>query len=210
MLNGYLYNVNELAYNFLYERYRLKKCFTVDEAISKTKLSKEEINELYNKYFILPENIKEKELAKFNFDIFRTNSVSISYTICPTLKCNLGCIYCFEKERELLSMNEAIARDVANFIFTQTERKEINEIRLIWYGGEPLLNFEIIKYIINLLKEKIQNKRINSALVTNGTLLTPEILQELERLSIYRIQVCLDGDEESHNKCRPFKNGSGS
>jgi uncharacterized protein len=76
---------------------------------------------------------------------------------------------------------------------------------MVW--GEPLLNFRIIKYISKFLKKKIRNKKIFAGLVTNGTILNPSIIGEFENLLIRRVQVCFDGDEEYHNKSRPFIGG---
>lgn len=211
ILNGYLYTLKKSNYDVLYKFYRLNKEFTLEEITSQLQLSSREINELMEKYIILPSKTDEKEIAKFIFDSFRRSAFQISFTICPTLECNLSCKYCFEKSRGKFRMNEATAEKVVEFILKQTKEKIENEIiSLIWYGGEPLLNFSIIKYIIQQLQNKLRSKKIISNLVTNGTLLTSEVLKQLKNLSFKKIQICFDGDEKYHDCSRPLRNGGAS
>ena len=75
-------------------------------------------------------------------------------------------------------------------------------------GGEPLLNFEVLKYIVEYAKS-ISHKKINFSVVTNLTLLTPDMIDFIKKHNI-SVSTSLDGDEVLHNTNRPYKNGNGT
>jgi len=81
----------------------------------------------------------------------------------------------------------------------------LKRLAVVWYGGEPLLNFPSIKR----LSEEFLNLGIDysAKMVCNGYLLTPDIAKEIERLHIRNIQITLDGVREIHNKRRPLLGG---
>ncbi len=208
-LNGYLYSFPLSTYDFFLKK--KKTTFSLTEFLTLKLLNEQELNELIKNFIILPCEINEDDIAKFFFDRIRTNRRSLNFVICPTLECNLGCIYCFEKEgRKFSRMDKETGMSVAEWVVKQAElSKETEIISLVWYGGEPLLNFKTIQYITDIIIKKT-SKKITAAILTNGTLLTPQIIKEFSNLHIKRIQTCLDGNQTSHNKTRPFKNGRGS
>lgn len=79
----------------------------------------------------------------YNFQIQLNN---VSYVIAPTLNCNYNCVYCFEnKENRKLRMNFNTAEDILSFIIKQIEsNKLIKSIKITWFGGEPLLSYDLI------------------------------------------------------------------
>jgi len=79
-----------------------------------------------------------------------------------------------------------------------------------FFGGEPLLRFDFIKNVVRYT-EKISPKTIATqfALVTNGTLISPQIASFLKEKR-FILSLSIDGDEETHDKIRIQKNGSGS
>ena len=117
-----------------------------------------------------------------------------SYTILPTLGCNARCVYCYEKGRKPVKMSPEIVEQSIRYIIN-THAKE--SVTLNWFGGEPLLCQSIIDHICEeLLKTGITYK---SHMITNGSLITPEILQKMTDLwNLKRIQVSMDGAESDY------------
>ncbi len=123
-------------------------------------------------------------------------------TIAPTRACNFACPYCFEENRTASIMSEEMEEKLVQFI---EKHKKVTDLSITWYGGEPLLYFEKIKS----LNDKIEKlgKTYSSFLVTNGYLLTPEVISKLNDMKITGIQITLDGRKETHDSRRHLIGG---
>jgi len=86
------------------------------------------------------------------------------------------------------------------------------EVSLDFYGGEPLLSCDLIRSISQRLSKSSAEKGLSYSfsLVTNGTLLTRTLTQELKTLGLKNVKVTLDGPREIHDRSRPFASGKGS
>jgi len=128
----------------------------------------------------------------------------LGLTICPTLQCNFRCPYCFEQNQQNLTImtHETIKR-LINFIESY---KDIRHLSLAWYGGEPLLAFDVIRDITERIKSLSPDFE-GAILVTNGYLLDKSKCDLLNELKIHSIQITLDGPEEIHNKRRFLAGG---
>jgi uncharacterized protein len=135
----------------------------------------------------------------------RYNPVDMALTILPTRGCNFNCVYCYEQERPAIHMDRQTETGIIKFIKSNACLKRLN---VIWYGGEPLLNFDSIER----LSEDILSLGIeySSKIITNGYLLTPEISKEFERLKINGIQITIDGTKDIHDQRRPLVNKKAS
>lgn len=136
----------------------------------------------------------------------------MSATFWVTTNCNLNCKYCYEGEKKLNKvMSTAIVDKAISFILDQF--KSVNEKELVVpiHGGEPFLEFEIIKYIVNEFKNKAKNQGFSVSFVTttNATILNDEILEFIVN-EMPDITISIDGTKETHDKMRPFKSGNGS
>ncbi len=159
---------------------------------------------LDEKGFLIKDNNIEAEVKRYrskNSFLFQGTSLHI---IVPTLRCNLECIYCHASKRGAndkgYDMNEKTAKKTVDFIF-QTPS---NSITIEFQGGEPLLKFDIIRYIMKYAKEKnkITRKDLRFSLVSNFTLMTEDKLDYLIKENI-NLCTSLDGPEFLHNKSRP-------
>lgn len=128
------------------------------------------------------------------------------------LDCNLACSYCYEDNfRGSFYMSSETAD-----LFTETViREQIgkgHEVKVSFYGGEPLLSLQLIKAIAGRLLAAAERAgtKFSFSMITNGTLLTRELVQELVPLGLTGAKVTLDGPSETHNVSRPFASGSGS
>lgn len=116
------------------------------------------------------------------------------YVILPTLHCNARCVYCYEEGRPQTRMApETVEQTLRYILATHAEEG----IKLNWFGGEPLLCPDIIDRISRGVKEAGIPYRSN--VVTNGSLLTPEILEKMLGLWNTRsIQISMDGAEPDY------------
>ncbi|MCI8891937.1 MAG: SPASM domain-containing protein [Eubacterium sp.] len=176
-------------------------------------LEKSIYNDFVAKGIIIEDKVQEDRM----FDYFRNKSrFSVDYisaTILLTWSCNLACVYCYEgagSMKEMMSMSTA--DDFIGFMINQAKRKNLKNMFINLFGGEPLINIDCGLYIISELKKYCnENNLIFSAgIISNGTLLTQEIIDKLVEYNCKQIQVTLDGMPATHNARRVYKNGQGS
>lgn len=136
-------------------------------------------------------------------------SKHIGFTILPTLGCNFRCSYCFENKNQVLH-SKKMSQEVQDVLVDKILQfyQKGYKISLMWFGGEPLMEKAIIDYVSTRLNS--MKVEYNAAMITNGYLLTPEIVNKLAEWKIKNIQVTLDGDEYTHNQRRVLVNGGGT
>lgn len=129
-----------------------------------------------------------------------------SLNIFITEKCNLNCRYCFvKKELQEHQLDFPSLKKVIDwFLSFPGERKTIS-----FNGGEPLLEYPLLKKTFLYAKRKAKEKNIylDIALMTNGTLLSKPICRFLERNQSI-VKISIDGDKTTHDFNRPFKENS--
>ncbi len=132
------------------------------------------------------------------------NSSRLNLTLCPTLGCNFRCSYCYEDtQKDITSMSEETMDRLIDFI---KQYKDIRNLSLTWYGGEPLLKF----HCICDMTEKMEALGVNFkwvGLITNGYLLDSKKIALLNDLHITSIQITIDGPEKIHDSRRVLANG---
>jgi len=148
--------------------------------------------------FLTAENTDDYEQYRKAVTVLRLMSREMAgtktYTILPTTACNARCVYCYEEGMPVCSMNAETADRTAEFI--RKTRWE-DKIKLVWFGGEPLVGSRIISRICGRLTE--MNVPFRSKIVTNATLMTPELLAEA--ISVWRLesaQVSVDGEKAAY------------
>jgi len=162
--------------------------------------------------FLVSDVKKEQEQMRSHFDRINRKTKKFNALIVMNFDCNLACKYCFEggmKGRHYLSYETA---DLLIHFLEKYPLSGGKDISIDFYGGEPLLSFEQMKYLLQKLKSTAENKGQNCSfgLVTNGTLLTGKRAKELASLGINGAKITIDGPRENHNNFRPFKKGAGS
>jgi uncharacterized protein len=123
--------------------------------------------------------------------------------------CNMGCTYCFEKDVPIYQNPNLLRRERADEIlewFFRHQQGTTAHVQL--YGGEPLLNWPVLQYVIERMEGWALGKKIELTkyLITNGTLLNAERIAYLKEHHV-EIQVSVDGDAEAHNRFRILKSG---
>lgn len=161
---------------------------------------------------LLDDDVDETNIISYYFNKSKFNSSTTTATILLTWACNFRCIYCYEGAGEIKNsvMTKSVADSVIRFIINQSNRQNSKHINIMLFGGEPLLNIDIGFYILEKLKNYCDesNKRLSCAMVSNGSLLSIEILNKLVEYGCTMIQITLDGPPEIHNKRRISKSGT--
>lgn len=147
---------------------------------------------------ILVDN-QEDNLNVYLADVLknRYNSSDMALTILPTRGCNFGCIYCYEQDRPNVLMSEQTEKAIVKFVCSNSNLKRLS---VVWYGGEPLLNFDSMVRLTKMFKQL--NIEYSAKIVSNGYLLTKEKADLMKDLAIRNIQITFDGSEEIHNQRR--------
>ncbi len=125
-----------------------------------------------------------------------------------TQACNLRCIYCYE-DKVKATMNQKTAFSAVDWLIQKSEDMRI--IHIVFFGGEPLLNFSLIKDVVQYANLAAYNagKKAIFSITTNGVLLDDEKNQFLKEYQI-RTMISFDGTKELQDLQRPFPTGVGS
>lgn len=158
--------------------------------------------------FLLDQNVDELELIKMNLMQDRYSTKHLGLTIATTINCNLGCTYCYEKEnKNAYKMSDEVHQAIINMV--KARATTLSSLSVTWYGGEPLLAMDTIKYLsaefINICEEN--DIHYDAGIITNGYMLTPKIAQELKACCVSSAQITIDGPEHIHNERRPLIGG---
>lgn len=125
-----------------------------------------------------------------------------------TLSCNLRCIYCYE-DKTNARMDEKTAFRAVDWLIKKAE--DMRTINIVFFGGEPLLNFPLMKAVVEYTNKAAHKAGKQAAffITTNGTLLDDEKILFLQKHQI-RAMISFDGLKELQDSQRPFASGSGS
>lgn len=131
-----------------------------------------------------------------------------------TEECNLRCDYCIYNDKNdgfrNFSPNDMswdVAQKAIDYIL---KTSLMDEIFVGFYGGEPLLKFDLIKKCVEYALNNKKGKKLTFAMTTNGVLMTPDKARFFASIPEFSIMFSLDGDKETHNEHRKMKGGQGS
>lgn len=165
-----------------------------------------DLEKLIEKKFLVPSDFSEQSY----FDGLKEKlkkDIHLMYLL-VSQDCNLTCSYCFEelpiREKGLMPMD--IAEKAVDFFF----KKSTPDRKIIFYGGEPLLNKKVVKAAIKKVRS-YEDKKDSTELVviTNGTLVDRSIARFFSENKV-NVSVSIDGPEEMHDLARIDKMGRGS
>lgn len=156
------------------------------------------ISQMVKKWFLVPENIDQKSLvysfwqSYYHRHPFTRGRLSL-VTIFTTTDCNARCPYCYEYGVQKHTMTSEIAEQAANYIIQNAAPK----LTLKWFGGEPLLNPDVIDGICR--RVDAAGIEYNSSIVSNAYLfdwITDDQIVDTWKLS--RIQITIDGTKDKY------------
>lgn len=130
-------------------------------------------------------------------------------TLSLTHRCNLSCEYCYSGRKLSQDMSEATAQEIVDLAINMTPPGQ--RIEFGFFGGEPLLRFDLIKRITGYIREKEQETGtpVSLGVTTNGTLLTEPILDFFREEGV-GLCISLDGPAHIHDQNRCYRDGRGS
>lgn len=163
--------------------------------------------------FVIDDSVDEVGQFKEWYEKARYNKSMMRATILTTYDCNFACKYCVEEGvKKPLKMDEEQCRSTIDWLINRVDEYQSDDIRLHFYGGEPLMNVMPIDRIASEFSEYSKKNGIAFGfnITSNGSLLKPDLVERLVPLGLGCIKLTLDGDREAHNLKRPFRNGRGS
>ena len=137
-----------------------------------------------------------------NLNPFKEKTNTENLAVMLTYNCQMECSYC-SIDRSRPDMPEDVLFKSIDLLLTSP----LEEVELQFFGGEPLLRWDLIKKGINYAQRKSQqkNKKIKYLLTTNGLLLDEEKTSFLKKYKI-TVMFSLDGDEKTQLQNRPLIN----
>lgn len=124
-----------------------------------------------------------------------------------TQNCNLRCKYCIysgsyiNRQHNNKRMDFNTAQKAIDFYILHSS--QMNKLRFGFYGGEPILELNLIKQCVDYINKKAFGREIEYNLTTNATMLNKDIMEFLVRNNFY-LTISLDGPENIQNKNRVF------
>lgn len=125
-----------------------------------------------------------------------------------TNKCNMKCVYCQAQNGKTIP-NGIMTRETAQKAVDIALSSPADNLSFEFQGGEPLLNFDVIRFIVEYSEKHKGNKHIQYNIVSNLTLINDEIIKFIKENNI-GISTSLDGSEGVHNHNRRYRNQQGT
>ncbi len=156
--------------------------------------------------------MEKQEVCSMMTEINRLNP-GLDVSIILGMACNFSCLYCYEGSMKgTQAMADQTVEQLIVFLKELYTARNKQRLTLDFYGGEPLLYVQKIKDIAAPLKRFVEEQggEFQFSLVTNGSLLTREVVEQLLPVGLYGAKVTVDGPPDEHNRLRPFKSGQPS
>ena len=201
-------DTNKILLTNLVGEYLYLKESELDDLVNlKLEHSNPSFGMLRSKHFIYLSNEKsphELLALKLRTKFSRLPSFTGLHIFVLTLRCDHSCPYCQvsrqTENKNAFDMSYETADKSIEYVF----RSPSKAIKIEFQGGEPLLNFELLKYVVIKAKKINEEKQVNLQFViaTTMSLINDEILSFCKEHDI-SISSSLDGNRELHNKNRP-------
>lgn len=180
-------------------------------------IDKNELSEIYESV----EGLKEQGKL-FTEDTFepkatmlkaKTNGVVKALCLHIAHTCNLNCEYCFASQGKYHGdravMSFEVGKRALDFLIENSGSRRNLEVD--FFGGEPLMNFDVVKQLVAYARsiEKEKGKNFRFTLTTNGVLIDDDVI-EFANKEMSNVVLSLDGRKEIHDHYRVDYNGKGS
>ena len=169
-----------------------------------------------NGFIVESAEADHRNLREF-FDGIRESREQLRMTVLTTLQCNFACDYCIQGDhgdynRHAARMSLETAEQIAGWTERRLDQLAPATYVLTFFGGEPLLNLPVVYYLSERLWNACQQRRIRMLInvITNGLLLTPEVVDRLAPFGLNGVKITLDGERDTHNRMRPLRGGQGT
>ena len=219
--SGAVHVVDDVAYDIIAEYKTKSREEIVSDMLEKYKgrsdVTEEDINACIDDVKALEEDgqLYTPDTFKDMAGTFKERSGNVIKALCLHVAhtCNLNCSYCFASqgkyhgERALMSF-EVGKRAIDFLIENSGERRNLE---VDFFGGEPLMNWDVVKQIVKYARsvEKQHGKNFRFTLTTNGMLIDDEVI-EFSNKEMSNVVLSLDGRKEIHDATRVDYAGNGS
>ena len=175
------------------------------------------IETLVENGFVVESRERERaELRKY-FSNMHEDTEQLRVTVLTTLQCNFACDYCFQGDhgdhnKFANKMSMETAQQVIAWIEQRLDEVHPEKFVLTLFGGEPLLNLPVAYYLAEQTHRVCAERGVAQYVnvITNGLLLTPEVVDRLAPYGLNGVKVTLDGDRDAHNRMRPLRGKQGT
>ena len=219
--SGAVHVVDDPTYDII-SMFETNDLETIKKAVTEKYKDRDDVTEkdIENCYAQLLEMQKNGQL--FTADSFepmagtlkaRTSGVVKALCLHIAHTCNLNCSYCFASqgkyhgERALMSYE--VGKRALDFLVENSGTRRNLEVD--FFGGEPLMNFDVVKQLVAYARsiEKEKNKNFRFTLTTNGVLVDDDVI-EFSNKEMSNVVLSLDGRKEVHDRYRVDYAGNGS
>jgi uncharacterized protein len=167
--------------------------------------------------FIVDDREADRRSVEQFFSDVRTDTRELHVTVLTTLQCNFACDYCIQGDhgdynKHATKMSLETAARVAEWIEERLDVVGPERLALTFFGGEPLLNLPVVFFLAERLWHSCQARGVGTRInvITNGLLLTREVVDRLKPYGLTGVKITLDGDRDTHNRMRPLRGGQGT
>ena len=218
--SGAIHVVDEIAYDIIKEYEQVEKTRLIEKTFSKyavNDVSVKDVEECYDQITDL------KNASKlFSPDTFepiagklkeKTSGVIKALCLHVAHTCNLNCAYCFASQGkysgERAVMSFEVGKRALDFLVENSGTRKNLEVD--FFGGEPLMNFDVVKKLVEYARsiEKEKNKNFRFTLTTNGILIDDDVI-DFANKEMSNVVLSLDGRKDIHDRYRVDYNGNGS
>src|SRR5260221_3527327 len=169
-----------------------------------------------NGFLVADRETEHRALNEYLTDV-KSDKTELSVTLLTTLQCNFACDYCFQGDHgdyneRAEKMTVATAARVGDWIERELDRVRPERFGLTFFGGEPLLNLPVMYLLAERLWRAAEARGVPmyTNIITNGLLLTGDVVDRMLPFGLNGIKITLDGDRDTHNRMRPLRRGHGT
>ena len=219
--SGAIHVVDEVAYDIIEKFEMLTEeeivSFIAEKYADKEGVSEGDIRECYSEIAALrdagklftPDNFESMagDLKKKTSGVIKALCLHIAHT------CNLNCSYCFASQGkyhgERAVMSYEVGKRALDFLIENSGSRRNLEVD--FFGGEPLMNFDVVKRLVAYAREVEgkHGKNFRFTLTTNGVLIDDDVIDFANR-EMSNVVLSLDGRREIHDRFRVDYKGNGS
>lgn len=167
--------------------------------------------------FLIPVEQNDFDILKEKWKKIALDEKNKHFVIAITSRCNSNCFYCYEQncleqKRVDSDMSSEVQKQLIEFTDRCLSSTPTTVFRVTWFGGEPLLRFDIIEHLSERFAKLCEKNgcEYRNDIITNGTLLDESTVDALVSMKCRRIQITVDGFREVHDKRRPLLCGESS
>ena len=167
--------------------------------------------------FLVESRAADRAALDTYFKSVKEDASELHITLLTTLQCNFACDYCFQGDHgdyntHADKMSLETAQKVAVWFERELDRLRPEKFVLTFFGGEPLLNLPVMYLLAERARRAADARGVTlfTNIITNGLLLTPDVVDRMLPFGLNGVKITLDGDKDTHNRMRPLRGGQGT